>query len=411
MKRQLGLLFLALLCLGGCRQRAELTLGWVSVEPAAGMARTLEPILAHEFSLSGRAFADVVELQQALLNGEVDVAIMEQPHQPVAGLSALMPLFPNLLHVLVPAELAGARDLAELVKKRLVYGGPPGSSGYRLVMDLSNRGILPPLSQFQLLETPLGQSPEVYLIFGGLLSDDALSRLPGYRLYSLGEVSELGRGAWVEGVALRYLHLDPFVIPQGLYGELSQQPVLTLAVTSLLVARSGLAVETAYDVSRLTRQQLARLEAVYPLARDTMLQPIRDGQLNLALHPGARRYLERDAPSFLERYAELLALLVTLLIAVTSAAVALLRMRRQARKDRIDVYLAEVLRVRADLRNGSLPAPQAMSELSELQATVTRLVVDERIEADSSFVGFLSLSNQVLAEAGRAGQSTSTRSS
>ncbi|MEM1081528.1 MAG: TAXI family TRAP transporter solute-binding subunit [Pseudomonadota bacterium] len=398
--RRFALLVLVVLtlALSACQPRTELNLAWVSVEPAAEMGRVLEPLLAERFTVQSQVFADPQQLQQALLDGTVDVAILEQPHEPVQGVSALMPLFPNLLHVLVPAELAEADDLATLVQGRRVFAGPPGSAGYRLVMDLSNRAILPPVAQFELLESPLGATPDIYFIFGGLLSDDALSRLPNYRLYSLGDPQQLGRGAWVEGVALRYLHLDPFVIPQGLYGELSDGPVLTLSVASLLVARSDLSVEAAYDVSQATRQHLAQLEAVYPLARDTMLQPIRDGELNLALHPGSRRYLERDAPSMLERYAEVLAFLVTLMIALTSAGVALLRIRRRARKDRIDVYLAEVLQVRAALRGGSLSPEQASTTVSDLQATVTHLVVEERIEANAAYVGFMSLSNQVLAE-------------
>lgn len=118
----------------------------------------------------------------------------------------------------------------------------------------------------------------------------------------------------------------------------------------------------------------------------------------LSLHPGAQRYNNRDAPTFLERYAEVIALGLTLVIATGSASVAIERRRRQARKDRLDLYYKRVLEAR--------PAPGATAEENQLanariraiQAEVFDLVVAERIDANEALVAFLTLSNQALAE-------------
>ncbi len=397
MKRWVAVAFCSSLC--GCESTTEITIGWAPIEPAAEISKTLGPILEKSYRVSTRRLADSEALIDALLDGSVDIAIVEQPAFPIPNLSVLTPLFPSVLHVLARADGVDPNGLAlrDVVSGK-VYAGPAGSAGYRLVMSLAETNVIPDLDAIELLESPLGDEPDVYFIFGGLLGEDALSRLQGFRLVSLGNVSDLGRGAWVEGVAIRYLHLDPFILPRGLYPQLSDAPILSLAVQSLLVTRSDLEADVAYDVTQLVKQHVAQIEAIYPLARKTIHQPIDDSKLNLPLHPGARRYLERDGPTFLERYAELLALLATLTIAATSAVIAVVRMRRHAKKDRIDLYFDRVLALRTSLQIGDVSAERLYTDVSELQDVVTRLVVEERIAADTSFVGFLALSNQVLAE-------------
>ena len=53
---------------------------------------------------------------------------------------------------------------------------------------------------FTLLDNPWAADPDVYFIFGGLLAADALSRLDGFRLFSLGDPGRLMQGSIAEGV-------------------------------------------------------------------------------------------------------------------------------------------------------------------------------------------------------------------
>ena len=100
----------------------------------------------------------------------------------------------------------------------------------------------------------------------------------------------------------------------------------------------------------------------------------------------------------MERYSETLALIITALLALSSLALGLLRLRNQAKKDRIDVYMDKVLAMRDALHSETETPERIAADVRALQATVAGLVVDERIVADSAFVGFLSLSNQLLRE-------------
>ena len=90
--------------------------------------------------------------------------------------------------------------------------------------------------------------------------------------------------------------------------------------------------------------------------------------------------------------------MVTALLALSSLIVALIRIRRQARKDRIDVYFQALLKIRQQIVEAEIPKNELHDQIIELQHTVTNLVSEERISADNAFVGFIELSNQILQE-------------
>ena len=150
-------------------------------------------------------------------------------------------------------------------------------------------------------------------------------------------------------------------------------------------------VETAFDIS-------SQLSEIYPLAGETIHAEHDHDLYTLPIHPGASRFSQRNAPTFLERYAEILAFTVTLLVALSSALVAGVRIRRQAKKDRIDAYFSKLLQYRESLQASDTPH-QIESDVRNLQQVVTELVVNERIQADSAYVAFLNLSDQVIREA------------
>lgn len=398
-------LLLAALATAACETNEELVIGWVPVEPSAQISSLIASDLneVSNYSVSSELFEDSNALTAALRDGRIDLAIIEQPDAPTMDFSALVSLYPSVLHVIAKPGMADIESdeayLRGVIVGHSLYAGPPGSAGYTLVKRLVADGVLPEQSKFTLLDSPLGEDPDVYVVFGGILSADALRRLQGFELVGLGDVSELGKGSWVEGIAIRFPNLDPTIIPQGLYQGIGEKATLTLSVQSLLVSRPGLAEKTAYDITRRVTKKLPEIRAIYPLAGTRAAYQSNDAPLNLPRHPGAARYFERDAPGYLERYAELLAFLLTAIVALTSLTVAVVRMRRQAKKDRIDIYFDQVIELRQALDAAELDAKEASRKIKALQAKVSKLVVEERIAADSSFVAFIELSNQVLHEA------------
>ena len=390
---------LAVLFLAVCTPvQASLVLGINAEEPAPSIAQVLMARLPAELRPEIRSFVDANSLREAISAGEIDIAFLEEPLEVVPGVSVVAELYPSVLHVLV-REQEGAADLGSLLATGPVWAGVPGGTGHRLATQLArDYGV----ENVRLLPDPWTEDPSVYFIFGGLLGPDALSRLEGFRLYSVGNPDVVNGGRVAEGVVLRYPNLRAFLLPAELYPALAREPVVTLAVKTLLVARHDLDPDLVYELAMALGHLQPAIAAAYPLAGVAELGQAQLAPRVLPWHSGAQRYIDRELPSFIERYAEFMGAAATITIALVSLGVALYRRRRQARKDRLDTYYRQVLDCRVEMQSGNPDPERIAARLRGLQEEVFELLIAERIDADAGLVAFLSLSNQLLDEAGSA---------
>ncbi|MEM9255371.1 MAG: TAXI family TRAP transporter solute-binding subunit [Pseudomonadota bacterium] len=372
---------------------AALTLGIHSDEPAPSLGKLLAERLPAAFDIQLRPFDDVASITAALASGELDLAFLEEPLEPTPGVTTISELYPAALHILIDED-HGADNIGQVLAAGPVWAGTPGGIGYTLAMHLAtDYGTPAP----QLLDDPWSTVPSVYFIFGGLLPQDALQRLDGYRLYSIGDPDGNIAASIARGVALRYPNLRPFVFPAELYPSLSKAPALTLAVPTLLVGRESLDTELVYDLAQTLDHLAPEIASVYPLAGVEDVHHAPNAPRALPWHQGARRYRDRELPTLVERYAEFVGASVTVALAVISLGIAFYRRRRQARKDRLDTYYQQALACRQHLRDGEQPGRIA-ERLRALQEEVFELLIAERIDADSALIAFLNLSNQLLLE-------------
>lgn len=384
--------------LSGCQQESEVRWGYASTDPGSSFAQLLTAPKQENLS----SFATVEDLTEAVKTRTVTFAILEQPPQPVDGLSVVAAIFPSVLYILVKRSLhncAQPTPLPELLSGKSIYAGSTGSSGHTLLQQLHEAQWLDNMSQLTLIKDPFAANPDIYFQFGGLLPVDAVRRLNDYCLASIGDSSLMGNGSWADGIGFRFPHLSAFVLPAGLYPQLNEKPVTTLAVTSVVVTATATDEKVAYDVAEQIYDQANAFSQIYPLAGITIQDELSKQRLLLPIHPGAVRFSQRNAPTLLERYAEIGALMLTTIVAATSASFATFRMRRQRKKDRIDDFYQQLLVHRSALSSDVRDAKRTRTEVRNLQNKVTQLVIDERIQADSAYVGFLSLSNQILEEA------------
>ena len=84
----------------------------------------------------------------------------------------------------------------------------------------------------------------------------------------------------------------------------------------------------------------------YPLVRSELNANTQPSDFILRIHPGSRRYLARDQPTFLERYVEVMAFYFTLILALISGIFTFLKYRAQKRKDHMDIYYDQLLECR-----------------------------------------------------------------
>ncbi len=390
--------FLLLLAVLTACERAnpELTLARTEEDPATTIAAAVVKAMAAN-GLAITVEESVIQrtdILDGLRSGALDLAIIEEPDRPMSGLVTIAPLYPGVLHVL--HNRPDASDFATLLRGATVYAGPAGGAAQRLLAELA-RDFNVSDDEYRVLDNPWTESASVFFIIGGLLSESSIAQFPGYELFSFGRADDPPGSSIADGIVLKHHHLRPFVLPEGVYHTLTDEPVVTLSIRTVLAAREDFDQQLAYDIASTLFHQSQEISETYPLVTRELDERLNAIDFMLPLHEGTRRYLDRDAPGFIERYVDVLALYFTIIITVLSGAIALYRHRKQVRKDRVDEYYTQLLDIRERMRDAGARS-KCFEEVLAVQREVLELLVEERIAADASLLAFVNLSNQMLGE-------------
>jgi TRAP-type uncharacterized transport system substrate-binding protein len=392
------LFFLILTITAGCeRDQAELLLvtpiSPVDAEIVQDIVTLLGPDADVSITLTATGQSEESALN-ALVSGEADLALVSNNMPFRQGVSTVTPLYPTVLHV----GYLGDRDFEtgiELFRGARIFAGPEGSASRLMFERFTSRSGLT-REQFSFVEDP-DERPDVFVVFAPI-SPDRLAEYPDIRLFSSVSPDDLGKGSQIDAAILMNPQLRPFVIPVGTYGASTPEPVLTVAVDMLLVARSNLSESVIYDLVR----DLSRLRPALASQRPGLFQRLSDdfntGNSTFLLHPGLVAYLDRNEPSIYERYSGVAEVVVTVLVALFSASFAGVRIYQMRRKNRIDTFYTDVIAIRSSLDDASTTEDRAAAarKIRDLQNTAFEMLVDEKLSADESFRIFISLSNDAL---------------
>jgi len=240
----------ACLCLAGCGSGAvELEL----ITPAEMVDRPVARELAAAFeSADGIRIAlvpspDGMSAADALESGYGDLAFLANIEPYRKDIAALLPIYSTVLHIIVREELAGG-DYAEVFEDARIFAGAEGSAS-RQVVERFLAGVDVPAGSVHFVTDPRAEQPDIIVLYAPVQPEEA-PELPGYTMISLGVPEDIGRGSLVDRAVLLNPGLRPFVIPMATYGELNPDPVVTVAVDELLVARTDLDDAVAYDLTR-----------------------------------------------------------------------------------------------------------------------------------------------------------------
>ena len=392
--------FLLFLSIAGCADTSErLTLLHSAEQPAPGIAQKIKQVLEREgFTIELVPEESPEAIIEKLAEDAADLAVTEEPSRMQPGVTTIAPLYPSILHVLYERDESPA-SFQEVLSGKQVYAGPPGGAGQRLLESFGQDFRVPP-STYTVNDDPWSVTPEVFFILGDFLAPDSIGQLESYRLYSFGSPSALGQGTVAEGLALTHPNIKTFVLPKNIYGPFNDVPVLTLATRSVLLAAESLEEAVGYELIQRLIEHSQELSDHYTLVTQELKPDLDTTRLTQPLHLGARRFVDRDKPSFIERYVEVIALAITVLAALGSGLLALLRYSKQRAKDRVDLYYRKILDLRQKIRTDmDIDAQRAIaSEIKDVQEEVFALLIDERVSADETLTIFLDLSNQVLKE-------------
>lgn len=333
----------------------------------------------------------------SLALGQVDIGLVENYVPYEQGVNSAFLLYAEVLHVFYKKEY-NPRTFQEVVYDKPIYIGREGSPSYNLMMDIFNFYGLDDSRitvSFNIIKS------DVIILLSNLLSDHELMGFRDYKLFSFEDIDTYMRGgSSVEGVSLKYPRIDPFVIPQETYGALSPEPIVTLSIDVVMMIRSGMGSVAVTDLTKTMLRNRQKFASIHPSLYDGMQEDFDQSKLNFPLHEGARVFLDRDEPSFLERYAELAGVVFSILIAIVGGVVSLAKWQTQKKKDKVDEFYEELLKVKNTIPRIT-NIKDGLEEIKSIQRSQNKafeMLISEELVADDSFRIYMELSKETIAE-------------
>lgn len=369
------------------------------------LSRIIEEKSGYKIKLNTEGEGSISNCQK-LVKGEVDFALAQNdvPLEDYKGnIRTILPLYPQLFFI-IHADSIRASSLPDLVRGRKIAIGPASGGTAAFTRHFFNRmGI--DSSEYTFVyshyeENTLSDSIPISISVTGFNNSRITDMLQkkGGEIWSLDALENAGRGSLVDGFCLQYPYARPFIIPKYSYYDLPQEAKLTLALDNVLLASKEIDSEIVYDLVSTVldnRELLINRDVLFRF----ISEELKEQSLQFPLHEGTKNYLNRDKPSFYERYAELLALLITVLTLFLGALSTLWRWNRRRQKERIDAYYLEVI----ELENRAKPMKHVsdlencLEELDQIRQKAFQHLVKESLVADDSFRIFITLIQDVTA--------------
>ena len=341
----------------------------------------------------------------AIAAGDADLALVSNYLPFRDDIATIMPLYPTVLHIGINKHSDDSSEF-RLSAGAKVLAGPEGSASRIVFERIAKRVNLTP-DDFNYI-APNSDIPDFVVVFTPITTEniekirDVRQWLPNFELASMGTPGDIGTGSIIDAAVMLAPSFRPFVIPTGTYGDLTDSPVVTVAVDKMIVARPDIDSTVVYDLIN----ELVRLRPALAANRPGLFQALTGdfdaSRSTYVLHAGTQAYLQRAAPSVYERYSGVAEVAVTAFVALGSMLVAGIRIFRMRRKNRIDRFYSDTIAIRRTITPSSSAdeVQRAIEKIRQLQVTAFDLLVDEKLAADESFRIFVTLSNDVLRQLG-----------
>jgi hypothetical protein len=331
----------------------------------------------------------------SLRDGSADLAIVDNTRPFESGLRAVLNLYTAVMHLSVRADLDvdAARAAGRTLRVELL----PDSHAGRLIVDLLRERSARDHLNVEFWSGAGPGEPDLQLYLGPINPHNTAWFRKGFRLAALDTLEDPGAEFYIEGIRFLFPQFSHTRIPALTYTlPGNEQGIDALAVDMLLVSHRRVSPDLIYALAKSLIEQKARFAAVEPELFRWINSSFEIDDLAFPLHRGARMYMERDEPGFLERYAEALNFLVYVAALGVTGLVALGRWRARRRKERVDAFYLRILDLRRDLRRHEAGANLAALEAIEDDAFAA--LMDERLAADDSFRIFMELAEGLRRE-------------
>lgn len=275
-------------------------------------------------------------------------------------------LYPDLFHLVVRND-SGIQSIADLVGKRIALP-PEKSAGYESFWFVAEHYSLQPSD---IVVYPGTEATTDWLLINGDV--DALFRVRAAGDTSIDQLIRKANAQIIPipqapALQLKQPTLDSGDIPEGSYKgrpSVPEKNIMTIAAKRMLVARTDLPDEAVSKLTSVLFERRRELIDLVPLA-GSIAVPDRSAGTFLPVHSGAEAYYDRNQPTFLQENAEAIALLVSVLVVLTSAY---LQISARRRKRVLDGYNQELLELAETAR-----AAKSFGTIDECHAKLSRFV-------------------------------------
>jgi TRAP transporter TAXI family solute receptor len=328
-------------------------------------------------------------------DGNTDLAYIQEDALPAPNVRLIASLYDEVLHIMTTTASAETiKTIYDLEGSRVSLGSPGSGTrelARRVLMHFGvtvGQGLA--LDPLQTADALTSGDIDAAFLLSAIPSDlvAGLAQRDRIRFISLGEVDATGDEAHALERVFPGVRQD--VIPRSTYIRLPMEPVHTVGVAAMLVARADLDEDTVRTVTSSIfehRGDSAGLEGSALNVAQTIRENYDPSSVNLPYHPGAAAYYRREEPPFLVEYAETLSFVVTVILGVYSLSIALRQWLRRRLKNRVDAYLLEVERLADGAATLDLKGlVDRRDALLALRRTVFDDLVAERLSADHGFV-------------------------
>ena len=335
--------------------------------------------------------------------GQLTLAQNDVPIPKSKGnLRTILPLYPQLFFIIYADSLqpTSLRDL--VVGRKIAIGPKSGGTASFTKHFLNLMGIDSTAYEFvysSYHENVISENTPVSISVTAFNNQRICKMLieQKAKIWSLDDPKLLHQGSLVEGFCLQYPYARPFIIPRNTFQTHPDKSILTVALDNVLLVDNSMDAHVVYDlISAIlsNRELFIQKDALYNFVHDDFHKE----SLQFPLHEGVKDYFHRHQPSFYERYAELLALLITVMTISVGAVSTLVSWNKRRKKERIDRYYQKVI----DIENKAKQSQRldelhnAMEELDLLRQRAFSHLVNEKLESNDSFRIFITLIQDVL---------------
>jgi TRAP transporter TAXI family solute receptor len=339
-----------------------------------------------------RSTGGSVENMEMIENGDADLAFVQSDNPTSTNARLVASLYDEILHILVSKMDADEIRTIYDLRGRRVSLGLAGSGTRQLSRRVLDHFGVEVGEDLALSPEEAKGSIDGAFVLNAIPSRivNELAEMDAIRFLSLGDAQEYGNEA--DALALVFPSIRGTTIPRSTYVRLPLEPVRTIEVSAMLIARRDLDANLVRTVATTVfenRSGDGGLEGTDLAVARRIREDYRPAAVSVPYHRGAIAYYHREEPAFFVEYAEAISLGLTLLVGLYSGSIALREWMRRKMKNRIDAYLLEVEQSTADL--GSLSLDELIEHrdaLDEVRHRAFSDLVSERLLADESFTIF-----------------------